>query len=81
MPQRWLKTALRYRLLRFILGVGKATVPGTVLANLVNDGVYPEPLYGESNRPDKIPESLNKTPYWTGLRLLFLSLTRVDRCG
>ena len=42
----------------------KATVPGTVLTSLVNNGVYPEPLYGENNRPDKIPESLNKTPYW-----------------
>ena len=33
-----------------------ATVPGTVLTSLVNDGVYPEPLYGENNRPDKIPD-------------------------
>jgi hypothetical protein len=41
-----------------------ATVPGTVLTSLVNDGVYPEPLYGENNRPDKIPENLNKTSYW-----------------
>ena len=41
-----------------------ATVPGTVLTSLVNDNVYPEPLYGENNRPDKIPESLNKTPWW-----------------
>ncbi len=41
-----------------------ATVPGTVLTSLVNDKVYPEPLYGENNRPDKIPESLNKTPWW-----------------
>jgi hypothetical protein len=41
-----------------------ATVPGTVLTSLVNDGVYPEPLYGENNRPDKIPESLCRTPYW-----------------
>ena len=39
----------------------KATVPGTVLTSLVNDGVYPEPLYGENNRPDKIPESLCRT--------------------
>ena len=39
-----------------------ATVPGTVLTSLVNDGVYPEPLYGENSRP--IPESLNKTSYW-----------------
>ena len=42
----------------------KATVPGTVLTSLVNDGVYPEPLYGENNRPDKIPESLSRTSYW-----------------
>ncbi len=42
----------------------KATVPGTVLTSLVNAGVYPEPLYGENNRPDKIPDSLSRTPYW-----------------
>jgi hypothetical protein len=41
-----------------------AVVPGTVLTTLVKAGVYPEPLYGENNRPDKIPESLNKTSYW-----------------
>src|ERR1700733_9929768 len=41
-----------------------ATIPGTVLTSLVNAGVYPEPLYGENNRPDKIPESLARTPYW-----------------
>lgn len=41
-----------------------ATVPGTVLTSLVNAGVYPEPLYGENNRPDKIPDSLSRTPYW-----------------
>jgi beta-mannosidase len=39
-----------------------ATVPGTVLTTLVNNGVYPEPLYGENMRA--IPESLNKTGYW-----------------
>jgi glycosyl hydrolase family 2/Ig-like domain-containing protein len=39
-----------------------ATVPGTVLTTLVNDGVYSEPLYGENMRA--IPESLNKTTYW-----------------
>ncbi len=39
-----------------------ATVPGTVLTTLVNNGVYPEPLYGENMRA--IPESLNKTRYW-----------------
>lgn len=42
----------------------KATVPGTVLTSLVNDGVYPEPLYGENNRPDKIPEYLSRMAYW-----------------
>ncbi|WP_446745799.1 glycosyl hydrolase 2 galactose-binding domain-containing protein [Silvibacterium acidisoli] len=41
-----------------------ATVPGTILTSLVNDGVYPEPLYGENNRPDRIPESIARTPYW-----------------
>jgi len=39
-----------------------ATVPGTVLTTLVNNKVYPEPLYGENMRG--IPESLNKTTYW-----------------
>ena len=39
-----------------------ATVPGTVLTSLVNDGVYPEPLYGENNRT--IPDSLARTPWW-----------------
>ena len=42
----------------------KATVPGTVLTSLVDDGVYSEPLYGENNRPDKIPDSLCRTSYW-----------------
>ncbi|HWX20786.1 MAG TPA: malectin domain-containing carbohydrate-binding protein [Candidatus Binatia bacterium] len=42
----------------------RATVPGTVLTSLVNDGVYPEPLYGENNRPDKIPDSLCRSTYW-----------------
>jgi hypothetical protein len=41
-----------------------AVVPGTVLTSLVNAGVYPEPLYGENNRPDKIPDSLSRAPYW-----------------
>jgi len=41
-----------------------ATVPGTVLTSLVNDHIYPEPLYGENNRPESIPESLSRTSYW-----------------
>jgi hypothetical protein len=42
----------------------RATVPGTVLTTLVNNHVYPEPLYGENERPEIIPESLNQTSYW-----------------
>ena len=42
----------------------KAAVPGTVLTTLVNNHVYPDPMYGENNRPDKIPERINKTQYW-----------------
>ena len=42
----------------------RATVPGTVLTTLVDNKVYPEPLYGENNRPDKIPDSLSRTPFW-----------------
>lgn len=39
-----------------------ATVPGTVLTSLVNDGVYPEPLYGTNNFT--IPDSLARASYW-----------------
>jgi mannosylglycoprotein endo-beta-mannosidase len=38
-----------------------ATVPGTVLTTLVDNKVYPEPLYGENMRA--IPESLNRADY------------------
>ena len=41
-----------------------AMAPGTVLTTLVNDHVYPQPLYGENNRPEIIPESLCHTSYW-----------------
>ena len=41
-----------------------ATVPGTVLTSLTDDKVYPEPLYGENNRPDRIPETLCRQSYW-----------------
>jgi len=41
-----------------------ATVPGTVLTSLVNNKVYPEPLYGENSRPEVIPESLARTSWW-----------------
>jgi hypothetical protein len=39
-----------------------ATVPGTVLTSLVNDGIYPEPLYGENNQ--EIPDSLSRASWW-----------------
>jgi len=42
----------------------KAIVPGTVLTSLVADGIYPEPMYGENNRPNVIPEALCRTAYW-----------------
>jgi hypothetical protein len=41
-----------------------ATVPGTALTTLVDNHVYPEPLYGENNRPEIIPDSLAQTAYW-----------------
>jgi beta-mannosidase len=41
-----------------------AVVPGTVLTALVDNKIYPEPLYGENNRPDRIPESLARTAWW-----------------
>jgi Glycosyl hydrolase 2 galactose-binding domain-like/Exo-beta-D-glucosaminidase Ig-fold domain/Malectin domain/Glycosyl hydrolases family 2/Glycosyl hydrolases family 2, TIM barrel domain len=43
-------------------GWHEATVPGTVLTSLVNDGVYPEPLYGLNNL--QIPDTLCRTPWW-----------------
>ncbi len=42
----------------------QATVPGTVLTTLVDNKVYPEPLYGENNRPEIIPESLCRSDWW-----------------
>jgi hypothetical protein len=45
-------------------GWHRATVPGTVLMSLVSDGTYPEPLYGENNRPDRIPDTLCRTTWW-----------------
>ena len=39
-----------------------ATVPGTVLATLVDRGVYPDPYYGLNNLA--IPEKLARQDYW-----------------
>lgn len=42
----------------------RATVPGTALTTLVDNKVYPEPLYGENDRSDRIPDSLCRTDWW-----------------
>jgi hypothetical protein len=42
----------------------EAVVPGTILTTLVKAGIYPDPMYGENNRPEVIPETLNKSPWW-----------------
>lgn len=39
-----------------------ATVPGTVLTTLVNQGVYPDPFWGLNNI--HIPDSLSRTDWW-----------------
>jgi hypothetical protein len=39
-----------------------ATVPGTVLTTLIDNGVYPDPDYGLNNLA--IPESLSHQDYW-----------------
>jgi hypothetical protein len=39
-----------------------ATVPGTVLTTLVDQGIYPDPYFGLNNM--LIPESLNREDYW-----------------
>jgi Exo-beta-D-glucosaminidase Ig-fold domain/Glycosyl hydrolases family 2/Concanavalin A-like lectin/glucanases superfamily/Glycosyl hydrolases family 2, sugar binding domain/Glycosyl hydrolases family 2, TIM barrel domain len=40
----------------------RATVPGTVLTTMVDDGIYPDPAFGLNNLA--IPESLNRQDYW-----------------
>src|SRR5882724_7410936 len=40
----------------------QATIPGTVLTTMIDDGIYPDPDYGLNNLA--IPESLNKQDYW-----------------
>lgn len=39
-----------------------ATVPGTVLTTLVNQGIYPDPYFGLNNLA--IPDSLCRTDWW-----------------
>ncbi len=43
-----------------------ATVPGTVLTTLVQQGVYPDPYYGLNNL--LIPDSLSRTDWWYRLK-------------
>lgn len=40
----------------------RATVPGTVLESMIQDGIYPDPDFGLNNLV--IPERLNKQDYW-----------------
>jgi hypothetical protein len=47
-----------------LAGWHDAVVPGTVLTSLGADRTYPEPLYGENNRPDIIPDTLCRTDWW-----------------
>ncbi|MEO6924543.1 MAG: sugar-binding domain-containing protein, partial [Bryocella sp.] len=42
----------------------RATVPGTALTTLVDNGIYPEPTYGENDRPEVIPDSLARASWW-----------------
>jgi beta-galactosidase/beta-glucuronidase len=42
-------------------GIMRATVPGTVLTTMIDNGIYPDPDYGLNNLA--IPESLNKSHY------------------
>ena len=45
-----------------VSGWMRATVPGTVLTSMIDDGIYPDPDFGLNNLA--IPESLNKQDYW-----------------
>lgn len=45
-----------------------ATVPGTVLTTLVDQGIYPDPYYGLNNL--FIPDSLCRTDWWYRLPLV-----------
>lgn len=44
-----------------------ATVPGTVLTTLVDQGVYPDPLWGLNNL--SIPDSLSRMQWWYRIEL------------
>ncbi|MEZ2443489.1 sugar-binding domain-containing protein [Chitinophaga sp. RCC_12] len=57
-----------------------AVVPGTVLTTLVHNNVYPEPLYGENNRPDRIPDSLCRTKWWYRAEITIPSSYKNKNC-
>ena len=52
-----------------------------MLTTLVNNKVYPEPLYGENNRPEIIPESLCHTSYWYRNVIEFPPVTPASTSG
>lgn len=54
-----------------------ATVPGTVLTTLVNEGVYPDPYFGINNV--KIPDSLARTDWWYRVELNIPEDKKADR--
>ncbi len=51
-----------------------ATVPGTVLTTLVDQGIYPDPYYGLNNL--SIPDTLCRTDWW--YRISFLSPSKQE---
>ena len=63
--ENWLDTANGARLSQPGLDTQRwydATVPGTVLATLVDQGVFPDPAYGLANL--RIPEALCRRNWW-----------------
>jgi hypothetical protein len=58
-----------------------ATVPGTVLTTLVNNHVYPEPLYGENNARRSFPRAWRTPRIGTGPIDHSRSYTRIATSG
>jgi beta-galactosidase/beta-glucuronidase len=54
-----------------------ATIPGTVLTTMIDQGIYPDPDYGLNNLA--IPESLNKQDYWYRVEFRLPKATRDRR--
>jgi beta-galactosidase/beta-glucuronidase len=47
----------------------RAIVPGTALTTLIHNGIYPDPSFGENDRPEVIPETLAHTSFWYRTRV------------